>query len=333
MSQYKRPIQSGGVPPRQNASANRPTAGRATVQGSANRPSGTGSNVRPANTAVRPAQQMQTPRRSRLPYDFKPLVGASLLLLILGVAAHLLFPNGFDAYGGAVEASVAVSEIHGSGPIRLNELMSSNDSTAVDENGMTADWIEIVNIGEQPVNIEGYSLAKHQNAVNVFEFPEHVLQPGECAIVYADSTLSQTAGKPYHAPFRLSSKGGGLMLFNASGTAIDSVNFPAMSADMSFVRKEQSAWSVSGMATPGLTNSVESYNALHQIRTDSGVEITEIVSSNTKIIADENGEYHDYFELHNTTGQAVDLSGWFVSDSAARPTRSPSTTPTRSAAA
>lgn len=329
MSQYKRPTQSGGMPPRGNAPASRPAARPVTVQGSANPNARPATAVRPAaqaqrpaNGTARPAQQTAARRNpSRLPYDFKPLVGAAALLLILGVAAHLMFPNGFNIDGGAVEVSVAVSEIHGSGPIRLNELMSSNDSTAVDENGVTADWIEVINIGEREINLAGYSLAKNQNAANVFTFPEHVLQPGECAIVYADSTISQTAGSAYHAPFRLSSKGGSLMLFNASGTAIDSVNFPAMAADMSYVRQDQSVWSASNMATPGLSNGAESYTALHQVRTDTGVEITEIVSSNVRTLADESGEYYDYFELHNTTGQAIDLSGWFVSDAAARPTR------------
>lgn len=259
----------------------------------------------------------------RLPYDFAKIIGVSLLVIALGVVGQIFWPNGFSIGGGdgAVEVVSAVSEIHGSGPIRINELMGSNDSTAVDENGVTADWLEIINIGDREIDLAGYSLAKNQNATNVFKFPQHVLQPGECVIVYADSTLSQEAGSTYHAPFRLSSQGGSLMLFNPSGTAIDSVNFPAMTADMSYVRQDQSVWSVSSMSTPGMENTVESYTALHQARTDSGVEITEVVSGNTRTLADENGEYYDYFELHNTTGAAIDLSGWFVSDVVGQPTK------------
>lgn len=354
MSQNKRPVRPGGMPPRGNAPANRPAAQPVTVQvrsvtGAGQpaqrpafnaRPAATArpataarpaTVARPAATAARPAGQTRPtaqPRPavyapSRLPYDFARLVGVGVIVLALGVAAQLIWPNGFSigANNGAVEASVAVSEIHGSGPIRINELMSSNDSTAVDENGMTADWLEVMNVSDREVNLAGYSLAKNQNATNVFEFPNHVLQPGECAVVYADSTIQQSEGSAYHAPFRLSSQGGTLMLFNASGTAIDSVNFPAMTADMSYARQDQSNWSVSSMATPGLDNTAESYTLLHQARTDSGVEITEVVTGNTKTLADENGEYYDYFELHNTTGEAIDLSGWFVSDAVGRPTR------------
>ena len=350
MSQNKRPVRPGGMPPRSGAPSGQP-ARPVTVQvrsiSQPGQPAQTArpaqnvrpgarpaQNVRPANAqsgarpAARPAQPARpaAPRsaaQSRLPYDFMRLTGIAILVFALGVAAHLLWPNGYSVNGGngAVEVSSHVSEIHGEGPIRINELMSSNDGTAVDENGMTADWLEVINVGSREINLEGYTLAKNANAANVFKFPDHTLQPGECAVVFADSTLAQEAGKVYHAPFRLSSQGGSLMLFNASGSAIDSVNFPAMTADMAYARQDQSTWTVSSMATPGMANTVESYTALHQPRTDSGMEITEIVSSNTKTLADENGEYYDYFEIHNTTGAAIDLSGWFVSDTVGAPTK------------
>lgn len=281
-------------------------------------------NARTATSVAKIGGQPPRPTRMpmRLPYDLAMLVGIGVLVIALGVVGQIVWPNGFSIGGkSGMEVVSAVSEIHGSGPIRINELMSSNDSTAVDDNGMTSDWIEVMNVSGNPVDLSGYTLAKDQKASNVFKFPEHTLQPGECAVVYADSTLKQNAGAVYHAPFRLSSQGGTLMLFNASGTAIDSVNFPAMTADMSYVRQEQSVWNISSMATPGMDNSAESYTALHQARTDAGVEITEIVSSNTKTLTDENGEYYDYFEIHNTTGSDIDMSGWFVSDTVGQSTK------------
>lgn len=42
----------------------------------------------------------------------------------------------------------------------------------------------------------------------------------------------------------------------------------------------------------------------------------ELLSSNTSGIQDENGEYDDWFEIHNPNGFDVDLAGWFVSDNA-----------------
>lgn len=335
MSQNKRPVRPGGMSPRSCASAQRSTVRPATVQvrsvsssarlaASSQRPAANvqaSAQRRPTQSAARPVRASSR-RQIRLPYDFTRLMGIGLLVIALGVVGQMCWPNGFSVGGkGAVEASSAVSEIHGGGPIRLNELMSSNDGTAVDENGVTSDWIEVMNVSGNAVNLAGYTLAKNQNAANVFEFPDHTLQPGECALVYADSTLKQETGATYHAPFKLSSQGGTLMLFSASGTAVDSVNFPAMSADMSYARQDQSTWKVSSMATPGLDNTAENYTALHQARTDSGIEITEIVSANGQTVADENGEFYDYFEIHNTTGAAVDVSGWFASDTVGQPTK------------
>lgn len=305
MSQYKRPARPGSAP------QSRPAVRPAPPQS------------RPAPYQGRPAPSRPRRPGGRLPYDFLQLAIVGVIVIALGAAGQFLWPNGFPLQraGGAVTASSAVSEIHGNGPVRLNELMSSNDGTAVDEQGLSADWIEVMNVSGRNVDLSGYSLGKDEKATSVFTFPSQTLAPGECVLVYADSTLAETAGSAYHAPFRLSSQGGSLMLFSPSGSAIDSVNFPALSSDTSYARQDQSVWAVSGAATPGLPNTEESYAALHTPRTDGGVEITEVVSSNTQYAADENGTYHDYFELHNTTGAAIDLSGWFVSDTVGRPIR------------
>jgi hypothetical protein len=46
----------------------------------------------------------------------------------------------------------------------------------------------------------------------------------------------------------------------------------------------------------------------------SGVVINEIMASNTVTIADNAGEFDDWIELYNTSGTAVDLSGWYITD-------------------
>ena len=197
--------------------------------------------------------------------------------------------------------------------------MSRNSGTIVDENGLTADWLEIMNVSNAPVELEGYMLAKNDSASNVFEFPAYTLEAGECVIVFADSTLRNDAGGEFHAPFKLSSAGGSLMLFSPSSVAIDMVSFPSLSSDTAYVREDLAVWSVSDQPTPGLPNTAENYQSLHELVTGAGVEITEIVASNTQYAPDENGAYQDYIELHNTTGEAIDLSGWYLSDTPGLP--------------
>lgn len=50
-----------------------------------------------------------------------------------------------------------------------------------------------------------------------------------------------------------------------------------------------------------------------------GVVISEFMASNDRI-QDDLGDTADWIELHNTSGQAVDLSGWYLTDSLSDPT-------------
>ena len=65
-----------------------------------------------------------------LPGGFWPLVGVCALIIALGLVLQGLMPDGFVLSGvkDRAERPVAaqVSEIHGEGPIRLNELMTAN---------------------------------------------------------------------------------------------------------------------------------------------------------------------------------------------------------------
>ena len=268
----------------------------------------------PAPQSAPPA----APRRSilsRLPDGAWKLFAVAALIIAVGIGLQLLWPADYGLDG---ESAAGISEIHSSGPIRINELMSKNGSSLVDENGLTADWIEVANIGGSPVNLYGYALAHDAKSANIFYFPDLTLNPGECTLVFADSAAGESAT---HAPFSLSSQGGTLMLFNRKGTVIDSLNFPAMSSDISYACLDAGVWAMSGQPTPGRLNTEADYQALHTADSSAGVEISEILASNTQYAPDENGAYHDWFELHNRSGAALDLSGWFVSDDPSRPVK------------
>ncbi len=51
----------------------------------------------------------------------------------------------------------------------------------------------------------------------------------------------------------------------------------------------------------------------------SQVVINEIVASNVSTASDENGEFDDWIELYNNGNEAVDLSGYFLSDNPDNP--------------
>ena len=45
------------------------------------------------------------------------------------------------------------------------------------------------------------------------------------------------------------------------------------------------------------------------------VRLNEIVSSNGDNLYDEDGDTPDWIELHNPTAEAIDIAGWYLSDS------------------
>ena len=49
--------------------------------------------------------------------------------------------------------------------------------------------------------------------------------------------------------------------------------------------------------------------------------ISEIMASNTKTLADQNGVFSDWIELHNPEAAAVDLTGWYLTDTANNKTK------------
>ena len=249
-----------------------------------------------------------------------------MLLAIIGAAAvalslvlQCIWPNGFPIHRSAdtaVATARQVSEIYSEGPLRINELMTSNRTTITLDGDVSPDWIEVINISGGDVNLGGYTLSKTADDVRTFTFPQMTLGAGECALVYADSRLRDEAGADLHAPFRLSSAGDTLMLFNAHGTAIDTVNIVALPPDQSYIRRDTRSWEISDTPTPALANTQENYQMLHQPVEGSPVVISEIMSTNETIYGDENGQYYDYIELFNRSGEAVNLDGWYLSDDA-----------------
>ena len=311
----RRPYPQGQRGPQRPAARPGAYGGRPPVRPGSGAPVGRGA----------PASRRPAPRRrggsGALLRELSVLLIGGVVVAVLAYSLQCLWPNGFPLktrQTNSVPVVQAVSEIHSGGPIRINEVMTGNQSVLSIEDGSTPDWIEIANIGKSAVNLSGYSLSKTANAVTVFTFPEVWLNAGECLLVYADSRLRATAGEDLHAPFRLSSMGDTLMLFNANGTAIDTVNLPAVTRNYSYVRLDTSRWAESSMPTPGLLNTEENYRALNEPRSDSPVIVTELMSTNSATLADENGQYYDYIELYNRSGEAVNLSGWYLSDDSAR---------------
>ncbi|MFY0627338.1 MAG: CotH kinase family protein [Reichenbachiella sp.] len=69
--------------------------------------------------------------------------------------------------------------------ILINEVMTSNFQTILDEDGDTPDWIELYNIGDNDVDLIGYSITDDASSLTRWTFPNYILSPNEHLLIYA----------------------------------------------------------------------------------------------------------------------------------------------------
>lgn len=67
----------------------------------------------------------------------------------------------------------------------INEVMSSNQTGLIDEDGERQDWIEIYNPSDQAVNLGGFGLSDNRNNLLKWTFPDVTILPNDYLTVFA----------------------------------------------------------------------------------------------------------------------------------------------------
>ncbi len=121
------------------------------------------------------------------------------------------------------------------GQLAINEAMPSNSKYAKASDGNYYDWIEIKNVSDLAVNLEGYGLSDNTKNPAKWRFPSVVLQPGEKKTVLC-SGLDKKSGAYLQTNFKLSSTGEVVGLFDPDGNLVDRINLSGIPGDMSYGR-------------------------------------------------------------------------------------------------
>ena len=197
--------------------------------------------------------------------------------------------------------------------LRISELMSENMQMLINDEGEVPDWIEIQNVSDEPVELRNWSMMLESRPNRAYRFPNRVLAPGEYLLIYASGDAGEL-----DAPFSLPASGGDtLVLLDGRGRVADAVSLPELSADQSYQRLENGEWEISASPSPGRALRSAADTAAVTLQKDA-VELTEAMSGNSLYCADEDGDYCDYVELHNSSDEDIDLEGWYLSDSVSK---------------
>ena len=119
----------------------------------------------------------------------------------------------------------------------ISELLASNDTGLVDEDGDFSDWLEIYNETASSVDVGGYYLTDDEDALTKWQLPSVSIAPDGYLLVWASDKDRSNPAAPLHTNFKLSAGGEYLALVAPDGTTIVheyAPAFPEQVADRSY---------------------------------------------------------------------------------------------------
>ena len=157
-----------------------------------------------------------------------------ILLLFLVVAAALTAcGNGYaektaelpaDLSGDTVPYSESFKEGQSAlNMLKISEAMPSNKDCLLDEDGDSSDWLELVNLGEEPASLKNCWLSNDAGEPEMWQLPDLVLGSGERILIFC-SGKNRTEGE-YHTNFTLS-KSGGCICLSSTSSVLDNAYYP-----------------------------------------------------------------------------------------------------------
>jgi hypothetical protein len=75
--------------------------------------------------------------------------------------------------------------LYGQHGLVINEIMSSNRSAIMDEDGDYPDWIELYNAGNDEIDLLGWGLSDTYQELHRWVFPSYIISPGDHLLVWA----------------------------------------------------------------------------------------------------------------------------------------------------
>lgn len=196
-----------------------------------------------------------------------------------------------------------LSGVSGKPAVYINEIMAENRSYP-NADKQLCPWIELYNGGKKAVDLSGWTLSDGSRTA---VFPEG-------STLDAGAFLVLSCGKD-DLPLSLSS-GGSLELFDSQGKPVDALELPALECDQSFARQSDGALALSAEASPGYENSSAGHEAFLAGLgvTQAPIQITELMPANKSCLLDADGDFSDWIELCNVSGETCDLEGFYLSD-------------------
>lgn len=218
---------------------------------------------------------------------------------------------------GMAEYEASLKETEDMG-LYINEFMASNATTICDSFGSYSDWIELYNSTDTDMDISGFGISDNLSQPMKYRFPDGTTIAAKGYLVVFCSGNEGMQNGELHAPFGLRSYGEDVVIANRAGRIIDSYSFKNQETDVSMARIPDGAgeFQPNSQPSPGYPNTGAGYSAFDAANRLplGGVYISEFGGSTGSVAS-------DWVELHNSTGSAVSLAGYGLSNNPKNPAK------------
>ena len=218
---------------------------------------------------------------------------------------------------GMAEYEASLKETEDMG-LYINEFMASNATTICDSFGSYSDWIELYNSTDTDMDISGFGISDNLSQPMKYRFPDGTTIAARGYLVVFCSGNEGMQNGELHAPFGLRSYGEDVVIANRAGRIIDSYSFKNQETDVSMARMPDGTGELqpNSQPSPGYPNTGAGYSAFDAANRLplGGVYISEFGGSTGSVAS-------DWVELHNSTGSAVSLAGYGLSNNPKNPAK------------
>ena len=228
--------------------------------------------------------------------------------------------------------------------IQINEFLADNDNCCLDDFGETEDFVEIINLSGQPLDISGYYFGDLNGGTTIEseDASQTIIPTGGTQVLWFDKDVEQGL---FHIDAKLNSEGENIICINPVGDTIINLSFGPQYEDISFAsfpdgQIYDDSWDYTVCPSPGEFNEqcpmVEGCTAINADNFDinatiengscifsfiEGVLINEYGASNCNNEGSNCGDYEDWIELYNNTNSPIDLNGYYLSDRMGNPAK------------
>ena len=218
---------------------------------------------------------------------------------------------------GMAEYEASLKETEDIG-LYINEFMASNATTLCDSFGSYSDWIELYNSTDTDMDISGFGISDNLSQPMKYRFPDGTTIAAKGYLVVFCSGNEGMQNGELHAPFGLRSYGEDVVIANKAGRIIDSYSFKNQETDVSVARIPDGAgeFQSNSQPSPGYPNTGAGYSAFDAANRLplGGVYISEFGGSTGSVAS-------DWVEIYNSTGSAVSLAGYGISNNPKNPAK------------